>query len=85
MVVGAGVGAAYDHNGHGVRVHAVVVDRGLEEVRVLGEPFGEVERWEESGLSRGAVEVGGQGSWCETGERPRDDRGAGNGSRIWRS
>lgn len=35
VVVCAGVGAAYDHDGHGVVVDQVVVDGGFEEVGVL--------------------------------------------------
>lgn len=42
MVVCSCVGAAYDHDGHGVVVDAVVVDRRFEEVGILAEPFREV-------------------------------------------
>lgn len=57
VIVGAGVGAAHDHDGLRIRVDAVVVDGWLEEVRVLGQPFGEVEGEGES--SRGSTCGGG--------------------------
>lgn len=44
LTISSGVGTSYDH--HGVIfaiVQAKVAHGGLEEVRVLGEPFGEVD------------------------------------------
>lgn len=42
VVVCSSVGAAYDHDGHGIVVDAVVVDRRFEEMGILAEPFREV-------------------------------------------
>lgn len=53
VVVCSCVGAAYDHDGHGIVVDAVVVDRRFEEVGILAEPFREVQGGEHGGCGSG--------------------------------
>lgn len=42
VVVCSSIRAAYDHDGHGIVVDAVVVDWRFEEMGILVEPFREV-------------------------------------------